>query len=308
MVPALIVAVLSSAWSQTRMLTIEESVRIGIENSRVLHASQMKSEYAGAKASEMSAMLYPSLKVSGSYQRLSEVPEFKIPLPGAPTSIFPYIPNTYAARASLQQPLFTGWKFQGAVDNADFQAKAAKIDVVKDKADLVFNITSAYWNLFRAMEVKRLADENVKQIELHVADAENLMKQGMATTNDVLKVKVQLSNSRILQSDALNGVKLAMISFNSAIGIPLETEVGIASSLTPASTDYPGLDKLLPSALGARPDILALEARVKAAGAAVTSAIGGWFPQVFLTGNYYYARPNQRIIPSVDQFKDTWDF
>ncbi|HTY38606.1 MAG TPA: TolC family protein, partial [Bacteroidota bacterium] len=101
---------------------------------------------------------------------------------------------------------------------------------------------------------------------------------------------------------------LAMISFNSAIGIPLETEVGIASALTPASTDYPGLDKLLPSALGARPDILALEARVKAAGAAVTSAIGGWFPQVFLTGNYYYSRPNQRIIPSVDQFKDTWDF
>jgi outer membrane protein TolC len=51
-----------------------------------------------------------------------------------------------------------------------------------------------------------------------------------------------------------------------------------------------------------------MESRVKAASAAVTSAAGGWLPQIFFTGNYYYARPNQRIIPSKDEFKDTWDF
>ena len=305
---ALLVAGLSALDAQVKMLTIEESVSIGIENSKVLHASQMKSEYAGSKASETSAMLYPSLKLTGSYQRLSEVPEFKIPLPGAPTSIFPYIPNTYSARASLQQPLFTGWKFQGAADNAEYQAQAAQIDVVKDKADLILNIKSAYWTLYRAVEVQRLSDENVKQVASHLEDAENLMKQGMATTNDVLKVKVQISNLKILQNDAANGVRLANLSFNSTIGIPLGTEVGIASALTPTSKEYPELDKIVGSAMRARPEILALETRVKAAGAAVTSAAGGWFPQIFLTGNYYYSRPNQRIIPSKDEFKDTWDF
>jgi outer membrane protein TolC len=30
-------------------------------------------------------------------------------------------------------------------------------------------------------------------------------------------------------------------------------------------------------------------------------------PQIFLTGNYYYSRPNQRIFPAQDAFKDTWD-
>jgi outer membrane protein len=304
----LVIAVLSQVSAQTRMLTIEESVALGLENSRVLHGSRMKSEYAAAKASEMNAMLYPSLKLQGSYQRLSEVPEFKIPLPGAPTSIFPYIPNTYSARATLQQPLFTGWKFQGAADNAAYQAEAARSDVAKDRADLIFNIKSAYWTVFRAKEVKRLSDESMKQIASHLEDAENLMKQGMATTNDVLKVKVQLSNSKILQSDAANSVRLAMLSFNSIVGIALDTDIGIASQLTPTSKEYPELEKVLTSALTIRPDILSLESRVKAANAAVTSAAGGWFPQIFLTGNYYYARPNQRIIPSKDEFKDTWDF
>jgi len=304
----LIAAALSSVTAQPKMLTIEESIALGLENSRVLHASQMRSEYAGAKASEMSAMLYPSLKLQASYQRLSEVPEFKIPLPGFPVSIFPYIPNTYTTRASLQQPLFTGWKLQGAADNASYQAEAARNDVVKDRADLVYNIKAAYWNLYRAKEVKRLADENVKQIASHLDDAERLMKQGMATINDVLKVKVQLSNSKILQSDAANNQRLAAMTFNSTIGMPLETEIGIGSQLTPATREYPQLDRLLSGALKQRPELLATELRVKAADAAVTTAAGSWYPQIYLTGNYYYARPNQRIIPAVDQFKDTWDF
>jgi outer membrane protein len=299
---------LSQVLAQPRMLTIEESIVLGLENSRVLHGSLMRSEYAAEKASEVSAMLYPSLKLQGSYQRLSEVPEFKIPLPGAPTSIFPYIPNTYSARASVQQPLFTGWKCQGAADNAAYQSEAARSDVDKDKAELVFNIKSAYWTVFRAKEIRRLSDENVKQIASHLEDAENLMKQGMATTNDVLKVKVQLSNSQILQSDAANNVRLATITFNSTIGITLDTEIGIGSQLTPTAKEHPELEKILASALKGRPEILSMESRVKAANAAVTSAVGGWFPQIFLTGNYYYARPNQRIIPSKDEFKDTWDF
>lgn len=46
----------------------------------------------------------------------------------------------------------------------------------------------------------------------------------------------------------------------------------------------------------------------KAAGeAGVTFARSGWFPQIYLTGNYYYARPNPRIVPTLDRFKDTWD-
>ncbi len=302
----MLVFMLSMAGARQKMLTIEESVKIGIENSKVLHASLMKSEYAGAKASEMSAMLYPSMKLQAAYQRLSEVPEFKIPFPGIPT-IFPYIPNTYTARATLQQPLFTGWKIQGAADNASYQADAAKSDVAKDKSELIFSITSAYWGLYQAEEVKHLAAENVTQISAHLVDSENLQSQGLATTNDILKVKVQLANSRILQSDAENNVRLAKLSLNSTIGIPLDTDVGIASALTPTTKEFPALDKILKSAIVVRPDVIAMESRVKAADAAVASASGGWFPQIFLNGNYYYSRPNQRIIPNKDEFNDTWD-
>jgi len=298
--------IVSMTSAQKRSLTLEESLTIGLENSKVLHASQMKSEYAEARAREVSASLYPSLKVQASYQRLSSVPEFKIPFPGIPT-IFPYIADNYVARASFQQPLFTGWKLQGAADNASFQAEATRSDFVKDKGELVFNIKSAYWNLFRSKEIKRLADENVAQISAHLEDTENLAKQGLVTANDLLKVKVQLSNSRILQSDAASNVQLATIVLNSTVGLPLQTEIEIVSPLTPTAKEFGELGKLLATAFVHRPEILAMESRVKASDAAVVSAVGGWFPQIFLTGNYYYSRPNQRIIPLQNEFNDTWD-
>ncbi len=306
LVSALSVLLFQEGLSQPRVLTIEESIRTGLENSKMFHSSQMKSEYAEAKASEMQAMLFPSLRVQASFQRLSEVPEFKIPFPGIPT-IFPYIANTYAARATFQQPLFTGWRLQGAADNARYQAEAARSDLTRDKAELIYGIKVAYWSVFRAYEIKRLAEESVGQVASHVKDVENMERQGLATTNDVLKAKVQLANSKILQSDAANNVRLATIAFNSMIGLPLETEISIGSPLTPAAQEFPELPDLVRDALVRRPDVGSMESRLKAADAAVTAASGGWFPQIYLTGNYYYSRPNQRIIPLVDRFDDTWD-
>ncbi len=292
--------------AQQRSFTIEESIRIGLENSKVLHASQMRAEYADAKASEAAATLYPSVRVQAAYQKLSSVPEFRIPIPGN-VVIFPIVLNTYNARATLQQPLFTGWKLQAAADNAEFQAEASRHDLAKDRAELIYNIKAAYWNLYRAREVKRLADENVNQITAHLMDVENLLKQGMATRNDVLKVQVQLSNSKILQSDAGNNAQLAMLAFNSTIGLPLETEVDLASSPTSQTKDFPEVSKLVTAAFEQRPEIQGMEWCLKATDAGITAAKGGWLPQVFLTGSYYYARPNPRIFPAKDEFKDSWD-
>jgi outer membrane protein TolC len=266
----------------------------------------MKSNYSDARSSEIAAGFYPSIKFQAGYQKLSDIPSFTIPIPNAPVS-FPVILNNYSVKASLQQPLFTGWKLQSAADNAEYISNAAHSDYTKDKAELVYSIKSAYWNVYRAKEFKRLSDENVNQIGQHLADIENLFKQGMATTNAVLKVKVELSNAKLLQSDASNNVEIAIIAFNSTVGISLDTDVGIASSLTPMTKDFPEVQQLLVKAMTERPDIHAMEWRLRASQAGVTAAQSGWLPQVFLSGNYYYSRPNQRIFPAQDQFKDTWD-
>ncbi|HTP79224.1 MAG TPA: TolC family protein [Bacteroidota bacterium] len=296
----------SVACAQERSLTVDESIALGLEHSKSLHASTMRSQYADAKSSEVSASLYPTLKVQAGYQRLSSIPTFSIYIP--PTLVsFPVVLNNYTSRATIQQPLFTGWKLQAAADNAAYSANAAHSDFENDRAALVYDIRAAYWNVYKAKEVRRLADENVLQIKSHLEDIENMLKQGSATMNEVLKVRVQLSNATILQSDAKNNVLIATIAFNSVIGIPLQTEVGIASPLTPTSSVPAKLGDLVDRAMTQRSDVQGMEWRVKAAEAGVTAAQSGWLPQLYLTGDYYYDRPNPRIFPAKDEYKDSWD-
>jgi outer membrane protein len=123
----------------------------------------------------------------------------------------------------------------------------------------------------------------------------------------VLKIKVQFSSAKLMQSEAANDVQIEMIGFNSTLGIPLSTKVGLGSKLTPVTKEFPEVDQLLASAFADRPDMQGMEWRLKASESGITGARGGWSPQLFLTSNYYYSRPNQRIFPAVDAFKDSWD-
>jgi len=56
-----------------------------------------------------------------------------------------------------------------------------------------------------------------------------------------------------------------------------------------------------------RPDLRSADFRIKAAEFSLKVARAGYYPQVYLIGNYYYLRPNPRIMPALDRFKGTWD-
>jgi outer membrane protein len=297
---------------QTVDLSIDQALQIGYEKSKGLHASLMKVEYADAKSNEANTLLLPSLKFGGAYTRLSAVPAFEvnIPLPPPAPSHFvlsPSILNNYNLRLTLQQPLFTGWKVQSAVNAADYSAQATQKEYEKDKSDLVYNIKNAYWNLSKALALESVVNENVDQLKAHVNDAQSWQSQGMITTNDVLKVQVQLSEAQLRQIDARNAVQLARIGLNNIIGLPLDTEVRLTSDLHHQPKEFAPLPNLIDQALARRGDVRAMEYKVKAGESGVTLANSNWFPQVYLTGNYYYNRPNQRYQPMIDAFKNTWD-
>ncbi len=303
----------AAAYAQTeRRLTVEQALDLALENSKALHASLMRVNHADARASETNANRLPSLRVTGAYTRLSNVPPFTVALPpqlgGNSFTLAPSLVNNYTLKASLEQPLFTGFKLDAAGSAAEQAARAAEQDLARDRADVLYQVRVAYWSFFKATEFKKVIDETVEQVKAHLRDVQSMMEQGMATTNDVLKVQVQLSDAQVRQIEANNNVQLAMIGLNNLIGIPLQTRIVIDSEVgRPSDTHDQNLDALIALALEQRPDVKAMEYRVKAADAGVRAARGGWWPQVFLAANYYYNRPNQRIQPVQDAFKDTWD-
>jgi outer membrane protein len=294
---------------QKMPLSLNDAVRLSFDKSKSLHASMMKVQYADAKAGEVGTILLPSVKFNGGYTKLSNIPAAQVSFPFLPTPITlsPSIVDNFSARVTVQQPLFTGFKLQRSVDIADFTAQATQKEFDRDKSDLTFNVKNAYWNLAKAVELQNVVDENVEQVKAHLKDIQNWQGQGMITNNEVLKVQVQLSDVQLRQIDAHNNVQLAKIMLNNIIGLPLDTEIQLTTNLLHEHTVFDALPALIRKAHDRRAEIKSMEYRVQATDAAVSQAQSGWWPQLYLVGNYVTARPNQRIFPTQDVFKDTWD-
>ncbi|MCE1187876.1 MAG: TolC family protein [Ignavibacteria bacterium] len=298
-------------YAQSKLpLSMNEAISTGLKNSKTLRIADSKVKQSKARLFEINTNKYAWLKFSGTYTRLSSVDPAIIDMhiPGVPAfNISPSILDNYSLKLSAVQPLFTGFKLSAGSDAAEFTWKATEADYNKEREDLVFTIRTSYWNLFKAIEMKKLLDENVQQVQAHVNDAKNMMNNGMVTNNDVLKLEVQLSDIKYKQVDAANGVRLAVIALNNALGIPLSTGTQITETAGLPRAGYDNLDQLLDNSYSKRAELKAAEYRIKTGEAGVTAAEAGWYPQVALVGNYNYARPNQRIFPTKDEFTGTWD-
>ncbi|HTY01174.1 MAG TPA: TolC family protein, partial [Bacteroidota bacterium] len=123
-----------------------------------------------------------------------------------------------------------------------------------------------------------------------------------------LKIEVQLSNTKLLQIDANNAVRVAQVNLNNLLGLPLPTQTEITTEIRHDPRTFGGWSSLVDTAVGQRADLQAMELRVKAGEASVSAARGAWWPQISVFGDYLSARPNPRVIPAQDIYKDTWDF
>jgi outer membrane protein TolC len=296
---------------EMQSLTVDECVAIGIENSYSLHSSRMELQRARAKSSEAGSYRLPSLSATANYAKLSEVPPFTVTLPSNPTFsgsfiISPTITNTYSVKLNLMQPVFTGFRLSGGHQAAKDIAEASMFDFKGDSTDLSFKIRVAYWSLYKAMEYQKAVADNVKLVEAHLADAQNFLDQGLLTRNDLLKVKTHLSQSRLMLLDADNAVRLAGIQLNTLIGLPLSTKIVIKSEPVMEDHAESNLDSLVQMGLASRMEIHAVERRVSAARHGVTVARSGYYPQIYLGGEYDYAKPNQRYFPAKDEWNDSW--
>jgi len=307
-----------AAQAQKRSLSLDEAIAAGLEASPALHASRAKVEASSARAHEVAALRLPAFKLGAGYSRLSEVPPFQVTLPISPVPIVVsqnYF-NNWNLRLSAQQTLFTGFRLEAGAESARMLEASAGWDLTKDRAEFIFAVKSAYWSLARARDLEAVVADTIAQVQEHLKDVRAFYDQGLLTRNEVLRAELQLSSTELMRIDARSASELARTALATLIGLPVETEIDLASSAESVASQAPadagaGDDaasrSLFETALAERPELKASEFRIKASEAGLKSARSGWYPQVSLAGNYYYLRPNPRILPALDKFRGTWD-
>ncbi len=303
----------SSFGQEQHALTLEDAIATGLQNSKSLKQSLARADAAREQAKSVTTTMLPAVSAGASYARLSEVPGFEISVPfpepnGSTFTVSEAILDNWSLRVGVEQPVFTGGRLKANVDAHRSLSHVENANLTTHRRELVYRIHQAYWQLYKAEEFLKVVDETVDLVSAHLKDVRNLQDQGMATNSEVLAVQVQLSDTRLLQIDAADNVKLARIALNNLLGLPLSARTQIVSrpdTTVPQVSEESG--DPVARALENRTELRALEYASAATKASVNAAKSEWFPQIGAFANFYYANPNQRIQPPVDEFEDSWD-
>lgn len=278
------------------------AVSAGLAQLRALERAA-SAEERGARAGQL-----PQLGLSAGYTRASDVPELILAFPGEPPRpIFPNLPDNYGARVGLSLPLYTGGRVQGLIAAARHENAAASSDLQAGDAELVLEVSSAYWSLVTAEASARVLGESLAAFDAHLKDAVNHERFGMAARNEVLAVQVERDHAELARLRAQNGAAVARADLARLLALPADTLVVAAEPLAQGASAPPELPALLASALASRPERAALASRLAAAEARVGVERSARLPQATASAGYDYANPNREILPPSAEWKHTWD-
>ena len=292
-------------------ITVEQAVQEALRVNPTIQAVEQNAAAAAASVREARSAWFPEVSGEASYRRLSENVDYTVDLPGQsgagtqPVTFAPAILNRYSTRASVTQPLFTGFRIPNRHDAAQARTEAARAEVVSTEQTVAFETRAAYWELYRAQAQVEATAKSVALIERRLTDVRNQRAAGRATEADVLRVKARRDRVRAERLRARNAVQRARRTLNDQMGRPLDASVALADTVRISQNERP-VNALVERALARRPDLRALQQTVQARAAEVDVAQSDWYPQVALTGSYLYARPNEQLFPPEDRFQGTW--
>jgi outer membrane protein TolC len=290
-------------------LTLAQAVEHARARSARLAQAVALETAAKAGFTEARAGRLPQVDVTAGYARLSNVPELSFVFPGPPPTrqtVFPNIPDTFRAHAGLTQSLYSGGRIGAGVLAADHRRAAAGLDVVAASQDLVLETTAAYWSLATARETAQVVTQSLASFEAHLKDAQNRFDMGMAARSDLLAVQVERDQAELRRLQAENASAIAHEDLLRLVGLPEGTRIEPAEEAAGPVAAAADPAFLVSAALAARPELAALRARAQAAEATVKVARAPGLPQIGLSAGYDYARPNNRILPLVDEWKSSW--
>jgi outer membrane protein TolC len=314
-------------------LSLDEALRLAIENSDELAMARAGAEAARARLGQARAGFFPGVSASASYTRLDEAPYLDASGFGqmfAPVLVpFQYLvdeglldPATleglqgggadriplgddelYSIALSVRQPLFTGGAILSAHGAARHGARAGELSARRTEDRLRYDVTQAYVGLVQARSAVAVMEALDAQMRAHLSDAEAMYDQGMLLQSDLLASRVRMSQVELDHTRARHLSRLASSALAFVIGADVDVEIEPTDDLTGPSVPPGDLDVLTRTALESRPDLRAARELAGAADNAVSLARSDYFPKLVLVGSYNWDRPDRQYQP---EFYEHW--
>jgi outer membrane protein TolC len=152
--------------------------------------------------------------------------------------------------------------------------------------DVKLQVAAAYIGVLQAQRLLDVATSGVTSLEDHERVVSNQFKEGAGIKANLLAVQVALANARQFRLQMQNLLIVAQAAYNRALQRPLDTPVQI-QDLTQPTQQYE-LASAIQQAMGQRPEIGYLSAKVRALRSLANSIHAGNYPQIVVDGGFSF--------------------
>lgn len=208
-------------------------------------------------------------------------------------ALHPDLRNVGGALLTLKQPLFVGGKIVASNRIARLAEELAEARCDEQQRHVLTDVDNAYWQVVSIAAKKRLADDYAALLSQMVSNVQTAADEGVATSSDVLAVRVKANEAQMLQTRSTDGLRLARMLLCQQIGLPLESDIVLADEqaemlTVPEVAARHSLDEICQN----RPEMRQLSLAEQIYRKKVDVARADMMPTVALTANYLCSNPN----------------
>lgn len=272
----------------TDSLTLEECVKIALENQPALGASQGAIITAESEYTQVLSSRFPQVQLeAGAYLTNTPLQSGSViaPTPTLETTQrWNFIPNI---RMTVKQPIYDFGRTEKALDSKTKLIKASEMALQSTEEDVILNVHAAYYNYVLAQEIVRINEERVAQSNKHLDRAKGFFAVGKIPESEVSKAELEVANAELQLVDARGKSRLAKVMLNSAMGIT-EINNDPTDYITAKDVAYEPFNEDLKNAINGaleyRKEVKASELKIQAWRSALSAAKSQYFPIISASG------------------------
>lgn len=267
------------------VLTLEECLRLGIENNLSLESSRNEIRKGEHTLSENRAKLLPQINAVAGFND-----NFNPPVSvtdgsayGNPYNVTKTLQYNASAGIQLQMPLYNQTVYT-AVDIARTMNELNRLSYEKAREDLILQISKMYYLSQNTAEQIALIKENISRLNELSSITQAFYDNGMAMEVDVKRVNINLENQRVQYDNAQSMLTQQLSLLKYVIDYPADKEI----ALTPVDTEnttsvsLTGLDNN-------QYELQLLQSKQKLAEQQRKMIGQGYIPSLSLTGSWMYS-------------------
>lgn len=289
----------NTVFAQDRTITLDEAIKLGLETSKTLKLSKSKIDQAVSQFEQAKDKALPTGSASFTYDR-AQIPANSLAF--GPTSFdLPKSANAYLGIVSLNETIFGGNKIKYARQSTELLTDVARLDADKDKQQITYDIVSAYYNLYKVLQSKKVVEQNLKTIDDQIHQSQRFFDQGLVTKNDVLRFQLQRANIELNGYDLESNRKIINYNLDILLGLPETTQLNIAQ-ITEADRNLGALENYVDTALVNRQEVKQSDIRLKVGDINIKTVKANNLPTLNASAAGYYVDIAASPLPKTGQY------